>query len=238
MCFLIARVVQCHRGRALAANERVVFNCHRTRSGNVLEKIFHRIARLGFRARTCAFGAAIAAALLSGCAGVTHPTVTSANGESQPASASPSIEVTTQLGNDARFIEGDTIQLLLSLKNPAYVVLVLEDASGRIFRIFPTDPAQPGAVSLTAGRYQLIPSAQQGYTVTAPFGRETVWALASTRPLPGFTGTHEETFLRLHESMDQLRQRMAAYAGQCDCVVEWDRVSFRTAADTLAWPDR
>lgn len=89
------------------------------------------------------------------------------------------LELTTHLGDQQQFIEGDEIQFLLSLGSDAYIYMVYLDAKNNITQILP-NKNQPGNF-YSAGYFLTIPEYDNGYrfTISQPFGNESVWVFAS-----------------------------------------------------------
>jgi len=98
------------------------------------------------------------------------------------------IDITTHLGDQQSYVEGDSIEFLINLSQDAYVLILYIDAAGNIIQILPNRLVTNNFV--TAGLYINIPeqSAPFKFTVSAPFGRETVWAYASKLPFPELSG--------------------------------------------------
>ena len=89
------------------------------------------------------------------------------------------LELTTHLGDQQQFIEGDEIQFLLSLGSDAYIYMVYLDAKNNITQILP-NKNQPGNF-YSAGYFLTIPEYVNGYRfiISQPFGDESVWVFAS-----------------------------------------------------------
>lgn len=89
------------------------------------------------------------------------------------------LELTTHLGDQQQFIEGDEIQFLLSLGSDAYIYMVYLDAKNNITQILPSKN-QPGNF-YSAGYFLTIPEYDNGYRfiISQPFGNESVWIFAS-----------------------------------------------------------
>lgn len=105
---------------------------------------------------------------------------------SQEASAPGNIalDVTTYLGDHQIFVEGDAIYYLVSMDRDAYLVLVHEDAESNVIQIYPN--AAFGREFHYAGSYFQVPDPilDGRLVVSSPFGLETLWAFASTKPFP------------------------------------------------------
>jgi len=100
------------------------------------------------------------------------------------------LELTTHLGDQQRFVEGDEIQFLLSLGHDAYIYMYYIDAVNNITQILPNENQQTNFY--TAGYFLTIPEYKNLYrfTISEPFGNESIWVFASDRsitmkPSPG-----------------------------------------------------
>jgi len=89
------------------------------------------------------------------------------------------VELTTHLGDQQLFIEGDEIQFLLSLGSDAYVYMYHMDTTGAITQLIP-DARQQGHF-YNAGYFMTLPEYDDGYRfiVSAPYGEHRVWVFAS-----------------------------------------------------------
>ncbi len=98
------------------------------------------------------------------------------------------IDITTHLGDKQTYEEGDTIEFLMNLSESAFVLILYIDAAGNIIQILPNHYSTTSYVK--AGLYINIPerSAPVQFTVSAPFGREVVWAYAARAPFPDLPG--------------------------------------------------
>ncbi|MBT8119107.1 MAG: DUF4384 domain-containing protein [Gammaproteobacteria bacterium] len=93
------------------------------------------------------------------------------------------LELTTHLGDQQQFVEGDEIQFLLSLGQDAYIYMFYMDASGIITQILPN--ANQPSHFYSAGYFLTIPEYENLYrfTISAPFGEESVWIIASDQSI-------------------------------------------------------
>ena len=94
------------------------------------------------------------------------------------------IQVTTHLGDNANFVKGDELQLLLSLNRSSYCLLLYQDAQQHLWQLFPN--RMRASAKLPAGDYQQFPNENDGIKITVgpPFGQEKVMLFASDKPLP------------------------------------------------------
>lgn len=93
------------------------------------------------------------------------------------------LELTTHLGDQQQFIEGDEIQFLLSLGEDAYIYMYYIDATGKITQILP-NPNQHSHL-YSAGYFMTIPEYENLYrfTISEPFGEESIWVIASDQSI-------------------------------------------------------
>lgn len=112
-------------------------------------------------------------------------------------------ELTTHLGDHPHFIQGDDLQLLLSLNQSAYVLLLYQDANQQVWQLYPNQIRS--SAKLGAGEFQNFPSAADNIklTVGPPYGKERAVLFASNKPLPklGFT--------KIINGMQQLKLNLA-----------------------------
>ncbi len=89
------------------------------------------------------------------------------------------VEITTHLGDQQTFVEGDVISFLLSLDRDAYIFLFYQDASANIFQIFPNQRSHKHFYQ--KGYFIPIPPAQNDFRfkIQAPFGSEKLFVFAS-----------------------------------------------------------
>jgi len=126
----------------------------------------------------------ISAVLLSG---ILFTTVSFAETK-QPRNEPIQFEITTHLGDNQTFKQGDVISFMVSLDKDAYLSLIYQDASGNLIQILPNELASNNFYE--AGLFLAVPNREQAFrlTVSPPFGRETLWGFASSAPLPTLTG--------------------------------------------------
>lgn len=117
---------------------------------------------------------------LCGCSSANNNTDTTVSKEL----VSIPLELTTHLGDQQQFIEGDEIQFLLSLGQDAYIYMLYLDASGAITQVLPNVNQQSHFYS--AGYFLTIPEYENLYrfTISEPFGEESVWVIASDQSIP------------------------------------------------------
>ena len=132
--------------------------------------------------------------LLLSCSAADKNTVAESAGlESIP------LELTTHLGDQQKFVEGDEIQFLLSLGQDAYIYMYYIDADNKISQILPNENQQSNFY--TAGYFLTIPEYENHYrfTISGPFGHESIWVLASDQSI---------TIKRSPGSIDNIKQQI------------------------------
>lgn len=116
---------------------------------------------------------------------ILHATACSVSSESQLTSNIQSIplELTTHLGDQQTFFEGDEIQFLLSLGSDAYIYMYYIDATNKVMQILPSMEQINNHYS--SGYFLTVPEYENHYrfTVNEPFGDEKVWIIASDRSI-------------------------------------------------------
>jgi len=98
------------------------------------------------------------------------------------------VNITTHLGDQQSFVDGDRISFLLSLDNDAYVYLFYRDAAANLLQLLPNE-RMPNHF-FNAGLFMPVPSAQQAFqfTVQPPYGDEFIYAIASSNDALVFPG--------------------------------------------------
>ncbi len=98
------------------------------------------------------------------------------------------VNLTTHLGDQQSFVEGDRISFLLSLDNDAHVYLFYRDAAANLLQLLPNERMPDHFFS--AGLFMPVPSAQQPFqfTVQPPYGDESIYAIASDNDTLVFAG--------------------------------------------------
>jgi len=98
------------------------------------------------------------------------------------------IEVTTHLGDQQSFRQGDVVSFLMSLDKDAYVLMIYQDASNNLYQIVPN----PHSIESRYKAGLFIPIPQQSepfqFTIQPPYGTEFLWAFASNNALPVLDG--------------------------------------------------
>ena len=94
------------------------------------------------------------------------------------------LSITTHLGDEQNFREGDVVSFYVSLEKDAYLAIVYQDAGGQLSVLLPNPLVADSFFK--AGWFIPIPNAQNPFQfrITAPFGKETLLVFASDKPLP------------------------------------------------------
>jgi hypothetical protein len=98
------------------------------------------------------------------------------------------VKITTHLGDQQSFVDGDRISFLLSLDSDAYVYLFYRDAASNLLQLLPNERMPDHFFN--AGLFMPVPSAQQPFqfTVKPPYGDESIYAIASSNDALVFPG--------------------------------------------------
>lgn len=119
------------------------------------------------------------------------------------------VEITTHLGDQQIFVEGDVISFLLSLDRDAYIYLFYRDADGNNFQILPNRHFPHHFYR--KGLFMQIPPPQARFLfkVGPPFGREELFVFASDNAEIQFSGQMPGNGLRLvEEPVSKLESRI------------------------------
>lgn len=98
------------------------------------------------------------------------------------------VRITTHLGDQQDFVDGDRISFLLTLERDAYVYLFYRDAEARLLQLLPNERMPDHFFN--AGLFMPVPSVQQSFqfTVQPPYGDEFMVAIASDNGAYSFPG--------------------------------------------------
>ena len=93
------------------------------------------------------------------------------------------VELTTTVGHQKTFVEGEEIQFLLSLGDDAYIDMYHIDATGNIEQILPS--TQQSSHFYKKGFFLTIPNYEKvfRFIVSQPYGDETIYVFASDQSL-------------------------------------------------------
>lgn len=98
------------------------------------------------------------------------------------------LRITTHLGDQQSFVDGDRISFLLSLDSDAYVYLFYRDAEANLLQLLPNERMTDHFFD--AGLFMPVPAAQHQFqfTVQPPYGEEFMYAIASDNDALVFPG--------------------------------------------------
>jgi len=123
------------------------------------------------------------------------------------------IDITSHLGDQQQFQQGDEISFLLSLDKDAHIYVIYEDASGQRLQIIP-NAVQPDNF-YRAGFFLAIPGQDSAFRfiIQPPFGKETLWVFATDKPGLQLKGQLLENGLSLLKSdIKQIRQKIKLHS--------------------------
>jgi len=121
------------------------------------------------------------------------------------------VEITTNLGDQQIYVEGDHISFLVSISDDAYLLIVYEDAEKNVWQLLPNDVNQQSKFG--AGIYIPIPGAEQAYRfrASAPFGQESLLVFASSTPFSNLKSSQTRNSMRLLDTtIEQLKILLSA----------------------------
>jgi len=115
------------------------------------------------------------------------------------------LELTTHLGDQQQFIEGDEIQFLLNLGQDAYVYMYYIDTESNITQILPNQNQKSNY--FTAGYFLPVPEYKNLYrfTIRKPFGKESIWVFASDKSIATDQSLHTIEAIRLEIKQSSTR---------------------------------
>jgi len=139
--------------------------------------------------------------VFSGCSTYNKNTETSNNKKLE----SISLELTTHLGDQQKFVEGDEIQFLLSLGQDAYIYMYYIDAEKNITQVLPNENQQSNFYA--AGYFLTVPEYDRHYrfTISKPFGKESIWVFASD---------HSIAMKQAPDSIENIKQLIKESSGK------------------------
>jgi hypothetical protein len=123
------------------------------------------------------------------------------------------VEVTTYLGDQQNFREGDVVSFLLTLERDAYITAIYVDADNNLFRLIPN--SRQTSHYFQANLFIPIPPQNAGYNfrVQPPYGNETLWVFASDSESPKLDGKNlDNGLVQLTENIDAIRKAIKAAA--------------------------
>ena len=126
------------------------------------------------------------------------------------------VKITTHLGDQQSFVEGDKISFFLSLNQDAYIYLYYLDANGNLLQLMPNQRMPDNFYS--SGLFMPVPPAKQQFQfiIRAPFGEEHIFVLATDNGEFKFQGeTLDNGLILVNAAIEQLiaeiRQASSAF---------------------------
>mgnify|MGYP002632182528 CR=1 FL=1 len=118
------------------------------------------------------------------------------------------VTITTHLGDEQRFSQGDAISFLLSLDKAAHIYLYYQTGEQQVLQLLPN---QWQKNHYEAGLFIPFPApeAQFNFTILPPFGEDKLWIFASDAAaieLP--TASSINGLQGINLSIDQIRQKI------------------------------
>ncbi len=107
------------------------------------------------------------------------------------------LEITTHLGDNQKFVNGDTISFFVSMDRDAYLLILYQNARKELIQILPN--AYNKNNFYKKGNFFQIPNEKKPFKfkISAPFGREKIMAFASSRSFPNLQGVTTKSGLKL-----------------------------------------
>lgn len=117
------------------------------------------------------------------------------------------VELTSNLGDQQEFIEGDEIQFLLSLGSNAFIYMYYINAEGNLKQILPSQNQTSNYYS--AGYFLTIPEYDNDYRfiINKPFGDEYIWIFASDRSISLTLNKNNGSISSIKEQIKQKSSR-------------------------------
>lgn len=121
------------------------------------------------------------------------------------------IEVTTYLGDNQTFKQGDKIAFLVSLDKDAHLLMIYQDANNNLIQVIP-NRYRPRDL-YQAGLFIAVPDSKEPFefVVNPPFGEEQLWVFASANTFPALEGEELGNGLRkLNGNLPEILQKVRA----------------------------
>ncbi|NOX43727.1 MAG: DUF4384 domain-containing protein [Gammaproteobacteria bacterium] len=123
------------------------------------------------------------------------------------------IDITSHLGDNQIYTEGDVISLYVSLDRDAFVLIFYQDAGGNLNQIIPNKLSSDHF--FRAGDFFSVPNLNSPFkfTISEPFGTEYLWAFASNKSFPTLRGIPlKNGFILLKDRLDTIRKLLQLHA--------------------------
>jgi len=141
------------------------------------------------------------------------------------------IDITSYLGDNQTYTEGDIISFYLSLDRDAYVLVIYQDAAGNLTQVIPNKLSSNNFFE--AGDFLSVPNTNSPFKfiVSAPFGTEYLWAFANDTSFPALEGTRlENGFIVLNDSLKQIRKSLRSFGKKSNGYFGYANTSITTIA--------
>ncbi len=115
------------------------------------------------------------------------------------------IEVTSFLGENPSFRDGDEISFLINLNEDAWVYMYYENSLGHAYQLMPSALAPDNFIH--AGDFIPFPNSGAPFqlVVSAPFGQEKIWMVAYDQAIP-LPHENKENLKSLPISLDKVQE--------------------------------
>ena len=153
--------------------------------------------------------------------------------ENKSTGGSITLELTSKLGDGQTYMEGDTISYFVSMDRDAYLLLVYEDAEHNLIQILPNRHSGKGYYR--AGRFIEMPGDKDPFefVIQGPFGLESVWAFAASRPFPALSGAQlENGLILLNENLNTVLTKIRSHGKNANIAYGEKRATITTVAKT------
>lgn len=99
------------------------------------------------------------------------------------------LAITSEFGDNQTYVEGDELYYFVSADRECYLLLIYQDAQDNLIQVLPSE--QDTANYLPAADFIRVPKAGSNYEfiVEAPFGSESIYAFASSKPFDSLAGS-------------------------------------------------
>lgn len=156
-----------------------------------------------------------------------------ASQETKYTGGSITLELTSHLGDGQTYMEGDTISYFVSMDRDAYLLLIYEDAQHNLIQILPN--RYSGSGHYMAGRFIEVPGGKDPFefVIEGPFGLESVWAFAASRPFPALSGAQlENGLILLNENLHSVLAKVRAHGKNADIAYGEKQATITTVPKT------
>ncbi len=138
------------------------------------------------------------------------------------------VDITSYLGDEQVFYARDQLSFLISLNDDAWLYLFYENAEGKLYQLIPSVLSPDNR--LAAGDFIEFPPPQSSFAmeITAPFGRERVWLLASEKRLD-LPASLNADLSEIHHSLEAIKNSLLQQLRKSRVRYAQDELFFNTA---------